>query len=128
MMRALSLVVLLSLAACSGESPGPQPSDAAGSADSIASTDATVVTFGDVSLVCPSPDVAAGSQWSPHVCDRGASLMPRFVSVETCARDAGVLREVSGLMFTASHPFAARCPGVVLVTAAAVVEAYRNAR
>ena len=127
MMRTLPLVVLLSLAACSGESSGPQPSDATVSSDT-APTDAVVVSIGDVSLVCPTPAIVAGSQWSPHVCDRGASRMPRFATVESCAREAGVLRDVSGLTFAATHPFSTRCPGVVLVTAAAVVEAYRNAR
>ncbi len=124
-MRSLPLLAVFALCACGSESPAPLPSDATTAADVV---DATVVSIGDVSLVCPSPDVATASQWSPHVCDRGGSLSPRFVSVETCAREAGVLREVSGLMFAATHPFSTRCPGVVLVTAAAVVEAYRNAR
>ncbi len=130
MMRALSLVVLLSLAACGAESPAPAPSPDASTATD-ATPDALLIFPGmPGASPCPSASVAAGSLWPDVVCDRGAgpTFNPRFTTVETCAMNGGTYRAsvTTRRPITSSHPYAMTCPGVMLVTIDDAAQVYAS--
>lgn len=61
---------------------------------------------------CPPMSVTAGSLFQFAVCDLGTE-MPRFVTIEECARRNGVNIETTG-HFNSSHPEQSRCAPLLL--------------